>query len=522
MPPAAAGRDYVTSRESVEDPRLQQLVDGVVRLAAGDLDARIEPSEHRDDIDAVITGVNLLAEELGHIHSELEQRVAARTAMLRRTQVELEQMAKTDALTGLANRTLLTERIQEAILSCTDGGRAPAVLLLDLDSFKAVNDILGHSAGDAVLVEVAKRLRSAVRPQDTVARLGGDEFAILITAATEEEIIRIAHRASEYLQDSMCIGIETVWAMASIGVCVGKPGYRAEALMRDADIAMYQAKARGRNNVQLFHPEMLDAVQERSRITAELRTAVAGRELALLYQPVVELASGRVIGIEALLRWHHPVRGTIMPGSFIGIAEETGLIFELGRWVLHEGLAQMGRWNQTDPDLTDFCLHINLSAAELLRTDLLEDIRDTLARYDVDPRRLVLEITETVLMSRETGQEQVLSRLRELGVGLQIDDFGTGYSSISYLRSLPADTVKVDQSLIKDMGSDPRQQNFVSAILQLIFAAGLNATVEGIETAEQAAQLRAMGCLYGQGYYYGYPVPAAEIPYQLRQPARHL
>jgi diguanylate cyclase len=512
----------MSSKKSVEDPRLQLLVDGVVRLAAGDLEARIEPSSHRDDIDAVITGVNLLAEELGHIHADLEQRVAARTAMLRRTQVELEQMAKTDALTGLANRTLLTERIQEAVRSSANGGKAPAVLLLDLDSFKAINDILGHSAGDAVLVEVAKRLRSAVRATDTVARLGGDEFAILIAAATEAEILRIAHRASEYLQDSMCIGMETVWAMASIGVCIGTPGCRAEELMRDADIAMYQAKARGRNNVQLFHPDMLDAVQERSRITAELRTAVAGGELALLYQPVVELASGRVIGVEALVRWHHPVRGTIMPGSFIGIAEETGLIFELGRWVLHEGITQMVRWSQTDPDLPDYCLHINLSAAELLRTDLLDDIRDTLARYAVEPRRLVLEITETVLMARETGQEQVLSGLRELGVGLQIDDFGTGYSSISYLRSLPADTVKVDQSLIKGMESDPRQQKFVSAILQLIFAAGLNATVEGIETAEQAAQLGAMGCLYGQGYFYGYPVPPVEIPDQLRRPARRL
>ncbi|UVJ39688.1 bifunctional diguanylate cyclase/phosphodiesterase [Arthrobacter sp. CJ23] len=512
----------MTSGKGVEDPRLQLLVDGVVRLAAGDLDARIEPSEHRDDIDAVITGLNLLAEELGHIHSDLEQRVAARTAMLRRTQVELEQMAKTDALTGLANRTLLTERIQEAILSSADGGKGPAVLVLDLDSFKTINDILGHNAGDAALVEVAKRLRSAVRATDTVARLGGDEFAILITAATEEEILQIAHRASEYLQQSVSIGIETVWAMASIGVCIGTPGYPAEALLRDADIAMYQAKARGRNNVQLFHPDMLHAVQERSRITAELHTAVTGGELALLYQPVVELASGSVIGIEALLRWHHPVRGTIMPGSFIGIAEETGLIFELGRWVLHEGVAQMSRWRQTDPHLTDFRLHINLSAAELLRPDLLEDIRDTLARHGIDPRRLVLEITETVLMSRGTGEKQVLSRLRELGVGLQIDDFGTGYSSISYLRSLPADTVKVDQSLIKDMESDPRQQEFVSAILQLISAAGLNATVEGIETAEQAAQLEAMGCLYGQGYFYGYPVPAAQVPDQLRRPARRL
>ena len=512
----------MTSRKGVEDPRLQLLVDGVVRLAAGELDARIEPSEHRDDIDAVITGVNLLAEELGHIHSELEQRVAARTAMLRRTQVELEQMAKTDALTGLANRTLLTERIQEATRSSADGGKAPAVVLLDLDSFKTVNDTLGHSAGDAALVEVAKRLRSAVRASDTVARLGGDEFAILITAATEEEILQIAHRASEYLQDSVRIGTETVWAMASIGVCIGTPGYPAEALMRDADIAMYQAKARGRNNVQLFHAEMLDAVRERSQITAELRTAVARGELALLYQPVVELASGSVIGIEALLRWHHPVRGTVMPDSFIGIAEETGLIFELGRWVLHEGVAQLGGWSRTDPDLADFCLHINLSAAELLRTDLLEDIRDTLAKHGVDPRRLVLEITESVLMSRGTGEEQVLSRLRELGVGLHIDDFGTGYSSISYLMSLPADAVKVDQSLIKDMGSDPRQQKFVSAILQLISAAGLKAIVEGIETAEQEAQLRAMGCLYGQGYFYGHPVPAAKVPDQFRRPARRL
>lgn len=510
----------MTLRKGVEDPRLQLLVDGIVRLAAGELDARIEPSEHRDDIDAVITGVNLLAEELGHVHSELEQRVAARTAMLRQTQVELEQMAKTDALTGLANRTLLTERIQEAIRSSRDGEKVPAVVLLDLDSFKAINDTLGHSAGDAALVEVAKRLRSAVRASDTVARLGGDEFAILITAATEEEIISIAHRASEYLQDSVSIGSETVWAMASIGVCIGTPGYHAQSLMRDADIAMYQAKARGRNNVQIFHPDMLDAVRERSEITAELRSAVARGELALVYQPVVELASGGVIGVEALLRWHHPVRGTVMPGSFIGIAEETGLIFELGRWVLHEGVAQLRRWSQTAPDLTDFCLHINISAAELLRTDLLEDIRDTLARHSVDPRRLVLEITETVLMSRGTGEEQVLSRLRELGVGLQIDDFGTGYSSISYLMSLPADTVKVDQSLIKDIGSDPRQQKFVSAILQLISAAGLKAVVEGIETAEQEAQLQAMGCLYGQGYLYGCPIPALKVPDELRRPAR--
>ena len=520
LPLGVAPLDSMSPGNGIGDPRLQQLVDGVVRLAAGELDARIEPSEHGDEIDAVITGVNLLAEELHHIYSDLEERVADRTAMLRRTQVELEQMAKTDALTGLANRTLLRERIQEAILASASAGKAPAVLVLDLDAFKAINDTLGHGAGDAVLVEVASRLRSAVRATDTVARLGGDEFAVLITEATDEEILQIARRTSEHLQESVRIGAETVWAMASIGVCIGTPGYPAEALMRDADIAMYQAKARGRNNVQLFHPDMLDAVRERSRITTELRNAVAGGELELRYQPVVELASGRVTGIEALLRWHHPVRGIIMPDSFIGIAEETGLILELGQWVLHEGVAQMERWNETAPDLTGFRLHINLSAAELLRSDLLEDIRDTLGRHRVDPRRLVLEITETVLMSRGTAEEQVLGRLRDLGVGLQIDDFGTGYSSISYLRALPADTVKVDHSLIRDMGSDPQQYKFVAAILQLIYSAGLMAIVEGIETAEQAEQLKAMGCLYGQGYYYGHPVPAAKVMDQLRGLAR--
>jgi predicted signal transduction protein with EAL and GGDEF domain len=371
-----------------------------------------------------------------------------------------------------------------------------------------------------VLVAVARRLRSTVRGADTVARLGGDEFAIVITESMEEEILQVAHRVSEQLQEGVRVGTETLWATASIGVCIGTPGYPAEALMRDADIAMYQAKEQGGNNVKLFRPHMLTAVRERSRVTAELRNAVVGGELALQYQPVVELASGRVIGIEALLRWHHPVRGLLMPDMFIGIAEETGLILELGRWVLHEGVAQVRRWSETAPDLTDFRLHINLSAGELLRSDLLEDIRDTLEQHHVVPWRLVLEITETALISGGSAEEKVLIRLRDMGVGLQIDDFGTGYSSISYLRSLPADTVKVDQTLIQGMDSDPQQQKFVAAILQLISSAGLIAVVEGIETAEQAIHLQAMGCLFGQGYYYSHPLPPEEVLGRLRSLAQ--
>jgi len=509
------------SQEDNADPRLQELGEGVVRLAAGQLNSRMTPSARRDDIDAVIIGVNLLAEELEYSYSDLEQRVADRTAMLRNIQVELEMVAKTDALTGLANRTLLNERILEAIAGSEASGKAPAVLVLDLDSFKPINDTLGHSAGDAVLIEVAQRVRSAVRHGDTVARLGGDEFAVLVTEATPEKILQVAHRIAEELQDSIQLGTETVWAMASIGVCIGAPGYTAEALLRDADIAMYQAKADGRNKVRLFHPDMLIAIQERSRITAELRAAIREGQLVLHYQPVVELATCKTIGLEALLRWQHPDRGLIMPDNFIRIAEETGLILEVGRWVLHEGVAQLGRWNKTSPLHTDFRVHINLSAAELLRGDLLADVRDTLLRHEVDPWRLVLEITETVLMSRATAEEQVLSGLRDLGVGLQIDDFGTGYSSISYLRSLPADTAKVDHSLILKIDSDPQQQKFVAAILQLISAAGLKAIVEGIETAEQAAQLQAMGCLYGQGYYFSYPLPAHEVIERIRSLAAH-
>lgn len=501
----------MTLEGGADDARLERLVDGIVRLAAGDLSSRIEPSEQRDAVDAVITGVNLLAEELGHIHAELEERVAARTAMLRRTQVELEQLAKTDSLTGLANRTRLNERIIGALRRPNDGSSVTAVLILDLDSFKAINDTLGHSIGDAVLVEVSTRLRTSVRSSDTVARLGGDEFAVLITGATEADVLQVAQRAWEALQDSMQIGTETVWTTASIGVCFRDPGSTAEQLMRDADIAMYQAKSHGRNKIQTFHPDMLDAVQERSRITAELRSAAANGELSLHYQPVIELSSGRVAGVEALVRWRHPVHGMIMPDRFIAIAEETGLILELGRWILHEGISQLRRWEDAAPDRADFRLHLNLSAAELLRADLVDDVRETLAAHALDPCRLVLEITESVLMSRKTGEEQVLEKLRALGVGLQIDDFGTGYSSISYLRTLPADTVKVDHSLIRNLESDPRQRKFVAAILQLIDAAELDAIVEGIETAEQAEQLAAMGCLYGQGYHLGRPVPAEGI-----------
>lgn len=494
-----------------KDPRLQQLVEGVVKLASGDLSARIPPSEARDEIDAVITGVNLLAEELHYIYSDLEQRVAERTAELIQAQAELRRMAMTDALTGLANRSRLRERIIEALDTVQHGGRPPALMMLDLDSFKTINDNLGHGAGDEVLVEVAGRLRASVRETDTVARLGGDEFAILVPNANEDDVRAIAHRVLRSLQRSITVGSASVWAMGSIGVSIGSEGDTAATLQRDADVAMYVAKSRGRNNVQLFVPSMLEATQERSRTAAELRSGLETGQLSLYYQPVIALATGRIIGLEALVRWRHPERGMVLPDTFIPLAEETGLIVDIGRWALAEALPQLKAWNAVVPGMQDVKLHVNLSAAELLRKDLLDDVAGTLTRCGIAPAQLVFEITETVLMTRETEEAQVLAKLSGLGVGLQIDDFGTGYSSISYLRSLPADTVKVDQSLIKGIDADQGQRDFVAAVLQLIRSAGLQAIVEGIETSGEAARLRELGCVYGQGFHFSRPVPADAV-----------
>ncbi|WP_077488079.1 putative bifunctional diguanylate cyclase/phosphodiesterase [Sinomonas mesophila] len=489
-------------RGILSDPRLQKLVEAILTLASGDLSARVEPSEAGDELDAVITGVNLLAEELHYVYIELEERVDERTAMLLRTQAELEQLAVTDVLTGLPNRSILSN-------IATRAAHETAVIMVDLDSFKEINDTLGHDTGDTVLVEVSRRLKSAVRGSDVVARLGGDEFAILIRDTTEQEAVQIARRALDALQENVSVGDVSVRATASMGVSVGPPDWPQR--VRDADIAMYEAKSRGRNTIQIFRPDMLDATTERAKTAAELRTALQRDELELVYQPVVDLGSGHAVGVEALVRWNHPTRGVVMPGSFIPIAEDLGLIVDLGRSVLEQAIAQMGAWVDEAPDLPAFTVHVNLSATELRRPGLDRDIGSCLKTYGVHPSRLVLEITETVLMTRGSEEARMLGRLNDLGVSLQIDDFGTGYSSISYLRDLPAQTVKVDQSLISTIDSDPDQAQFVEAILHLISSAGLSAVVEGVETARQAELLRGMGCPYAQGFYFSRPVPPERV-----------
>lgn len=502
------------------DPRLALLVDGIVRLSRGELEARIVPSPARDHVDAVITGVNLLAEELQLVYAEFEDRVEQRTAMLHDAHQEMRHMAMSDALTGLANRTALEQRLEEALSATTQGEEPPSLILLDLDSFKSVNDRFGHEAGDRVLQEIAARLTSVVREGDTVARLGGDEFVILLPAASLNVTMRVAKRALAVLCEIIDVDDLHVYSQASIGVRLAEPGQSPGTVLLEADTAMYAAKHEGRNLIKVFEPVMLYARELRNRTASELRQAISGNELILHYQPVVQLATGRITGVEVLVRWQHPTRGMIPPDSFIPLAEEIGAILELDRWVLENALAQFARWRQDLALDDDFQVRVNLSASELNQLDLVDHVRQLLQRHDIPPASLVLEITETALVTGGDVESYSLLSLQQLGVAIEIDDFGTGYSSISYLQRLPVSMVKVDRSLLRELKDGSLEGSFVGAILHLIRAAGLEAVFEGIETREQADQLRSMGCTSGQGYYFSRPLSADAIEELLDSSAR--
>lgn len=497
------------------DPRLAMLVDGIVRLSRGDLSSRISPSTARDEVDAVITGVNLLAEELEQVYRQLEERVESRTAMLHQAHLDMKRMAMTDALTGLSNRVDLVEKIEKS-LSAQDGGNPPpALLLLDLDSFKNVNDRFGHDAGDDVLREVAERLRAAVRATDTVARLGGDEFAILVPEATLEIALGVANRALESLARSIDVGEFSVQPRASIGVRLALRDHTAESLLHEADTAMYAAKNEGRSTIRTFEPVMLYDRQLRTLMAAELRDAIGTDQLCVHYQPVVNLNDGSVNGVEVLVRWQHPTRGLISPESFIPLAEEIGAISELDRWVMATALRQYAIWRAGRLISDDFQIRVNISAIELRQLDMVDFVRELLKSMAVPPRSLVIEITESALVSGGEVETYSLLSFRQLGVCIEIDDFGTGYSSISYLRRLPVDMVKVDRSILREPATG-WQPEFVGAVLQLIRAAGLGAVFEGIETKEQADFLRSLGDLSGQGYYFSKPLPEPDVTALLR------
>lgn len=491
------------------DPRLDQLVDTIVQLASGDLSVRMATSPGRDTIDAVITGINLLAEELDEVYHHLEARVAERTAALAEAQESLRRLALSDALTGLANRSLLADRISQAVARAERGALPPAVILLDLDEFKVINDSLGHSVGDAVLIEIADRLRGVVRETDTIGRLGGDEFAIVLPDTPETEALRVARRALLTLQAPVAVAGREIAVSASIGLRFGLRGQDGETLLRDADIAMYRAKAQGRSNVQVFEPSMHHDAQRRMELLGELGTAIERNELSLVYQPIVRVPDCQVVGAEALMRWEHGREGTILPGSFLALAEESGLIFDVGRWSLRSAVSTLSGWLPELGADRPFVLDVNISTGELRRPELVDFVRETLYEYEVPAARLALEVSESALLAEDPAVLRTLRALRELGVGIQIDDFGAGSSPLAALRDLPVDTVKIDRAVISRIGDAGTRGRFARAVVDMVTAVGLAVVVQGVETAGQVGEMRQWGAVTGQGYYFGRPVPPA-------------
>ena len=440
----------------------------------------------------------------------------------RSLEAEVEYRAFHDALTGLANRALFMDRVQHALAVRQRSGSPLALLYLDLDDFKTVNDTLGHTIGDELLVQVAARLNGAVRSCDTVARLGGDEFALLLESTDQESAAREADLVLASLQEPVTVHGAHVLVRTSIGIVVVDGSIQAEELIRRADIAMYAAKRQGKHAYRFFQETMQSSLVNRLGLEAELATAIERHEFVMHYQPVVDLASGRLSGVEALIRWQHPQHGLLPPADFISLAEDTGLIVPLGAWAMTEAVRQARSF--TERLGHPLSMGVNLSPSQL-QGDVVGMVERRLGEAGLDPRQLVVEITETCMMSQEASVVAKLAELRAMGVRIAIDDFGTGYSSLAYLKRLPVDVLKVDRSFVRNITGGPEESALAHAIIKLAGLFGLSTVAEGIETPEQAGVLRGLGCDRGQGFHFSRPVEsqalvAAVRSGHLRLPAR--
>jgi diguanylate cyclase (GGDEF)-like protein len=469
-------------------------LDAPAELAAN---PELVPDEARDALESLRTQVSLALER-----ADLAAEVARR--------------ASVDPLTGLANRTAFSRRLQEALGTLEGSGPprdhpgppAPALLLLDLDDFKTINDSLGHSSGDEVLRVVAERLRGCLQPADLAARLGGDEFAVLVPeVADEAEAVALGERLAAILRTPVTVAGREVLARASVGVRLARGGDEdPERLLRDADMAMYAAKTAGRAGVRVFDTAMHTRAVQRLDFEAALRRAVIRQQFTVRYQPVVELAGGRLAGMEALVRWDHPDRGLVMPGEFVSLAEDTGLIVPIGRWVLHAACQAARDWQRRFPLQPHPFLSVNLSVRQLQQPDLLEDVAGALDASGLDPGELMLEITESVLAADQQAMLERLGGLRALGVHLAIDDFGTGYSALAYLRSLPVDTLKLAKPFVDGLLLGVEEAALTNAILRIADLLDLQVIAEGIEQEAQARELERLGCRFGQGFHFARPL----------------
>ncbi len=438
---------------------------------------------------------------------------ALREEMARRQEVQsrLEYLAGHDPLTGLPNRILFSDRLDREMHIARRAGRRFALLYLDLDHFKNVNDTLGHAVGDELLKAVGKRLEGIVRDIDTVARLGGDEFAILqASIGNADDSRHLAQQLIDGLVEPFKVGGRQIFTGASVGVTIfPDDGDALDQLHRHADLAMYRAKHEGRNTYHFFDAQMNASVHRRAQVEQALHEALDSGQISLAYQPQINLATGLVSGAEALMRWNHPEHGTLSPGEFIPIAESSGMITELGTWALREACRQAIRWNEAG--LSNLTIAVNVAVAQFKSSDVPKIVAEVLAETGLPPAQLELEITESGVMQDITDANAILRALRDIGVKLAIDDFGTGYSSLSYLRSMPVDRLKIDRSFITDAPEDQDAASIATTIVNLAQNLRLEVIAEGVETEAHARFVKDIGCDTAQGYYYGMPGTAEEL-----------
>lgn len=436
------------------------------------------------------------------VHTDITERKLAEAQLLHN--------AMHDALTGLPNRSLFLEHLRRAMGHSPLRKKTFAVLFLDFDGFKLINDSLGHLEGDALLKMIARRLESLLRADDVVARLGGDEFTILLDELTgSKDALFVVERIKDIFKEPFNLGGREVFISASIGLALRDAKYKTpEDMLRDADIAMYRAKSSGKGQHEIFNKAMREEVSNRLRLETELRLALERGEFSVFYQPIMQIAANQLIGFEALVRWFHPQRGQIMPGEFIPIAEETGLILPLGEWILRESCRQVREWQQRFPARSDLTISVNLSCKQFMQLDLADRVTEILRETGLEARYLRLEVTESHVMENSQMAITIMNRLRELGIQLSIDDFGTGYSSLSYLQRLPINYLKIDRSFINVMNSNHENGEIVRAIVMLAKNLNMQVVAEGIETEEQALQLIDLDCAFGQGFFYSKPTSA--------------
>jgi diguanylate cyclase (GGDEF)-like protein len=436
--------------------------------------------------------------------------VAVDVTERRSAEEKLHHVARHDALTGLPNRPFLLERLQHALASAQPGRQPFALLLLRLDRFRAINDSLGHATGDWILSAIARRLESAVQPPDLVARFGGDGFAVLLDQVENGQRAAIrGQRIQEALAEPFLFGGRELVTTASIGIALASGAHlRPEHILRDADTALRRARALGRARFEVFDDAMHEQEVALLETEMELRRALERKEFRLHYQPIVALVDGQIVGFEGLVRWRHPERGLLPPADFIPVAEETGLILAIDRWVLQEGCRQTRAWSAERLGERPLEISVNLSGKDLLQRDLVDQVQETLRSTGMEARHLRLEITEGVLLEDAVSAGATLSRIRDLAVEVSIDDFGTGYSSLSHLHNLPVNHLKIDRCFVSEMDRRPQKREIVRTIVTLAHRLGLGVVAEGVETQDQLWRLQTMGCDYAQGYLFSAPVDA--------------